>query len=121
MKNKFKEISNPGYKSHIKIKAFSSELLLRVLEKMVHIRMVEQRLAKERELGLIGGPVHLGVGQEAIAAGLSEFLTSNDKIFGAHRSHSHLLSMNPDEYRLFAEVLGKDTGFSKGMGGSMHL
>jgi pyruvate dehydrogenase E1 component alpha subunit len=42
-------------------------------------------------------------------------------IFGAHRSHSHLLSVNPNPYKLFAEVLGKNTGFSKGMGGSMHL
>jgi TPP-dependent pyruvate/acetoin dehydrogenase alpha subunit len=42
-------------------------------------------------------------------------------VFGTHRSHSHLLALNPDFYRLFAEVLGKETGFSKGMGGSMHL
>ena len=46
---------------------------------------------------------------------------SHSRVFGAHRSHSHVLALNPDCYRLFAEVLGKKTGFSKGMGGSMHL
>ena len=85
------------------------------------IRFTEEKLAYERENGNIGGPVHLGAGQEAIAVGISNCLTSDDRIFGAHRSHSHLLSLNPDTHRLFAEVLGKETGFSRGMGGSMHL
>jgi len=65
--------------------------------------------------------VHLGAGQEAIAVGVSQNLNNTDRVFGAHRSHAHLLALNPDFYRLFAEVLGKETGFSKGMGGSMHL
>ena len=42
-------------------------------------------------------------------------------MFGAHRSHSHILALNPDPHKLFAEVLARSTGFSKGMGGSMHL
>ena len=88
---------------------------------MILIRKTEQYLAKARKEGLIGGPVHLGAGQEAIAVGISELLQSSDRVFGAHRSHSHLLALNPDFYKLFAEVLGKETGFSKGMGGSMHL
>ena len=65
--------------------------------------------------------MHLGAGQEAIAVGVAQNLQSTDRVFGAHRSHSHLLALNPDFYKLFAEVLGKSTGFSKGMGGSMHL
>ncbi len=121
MPNLFEEISNPNYCSKLVLDSLEKDTLLSCLKKMIHIRKVEQRLALERKNNKIGGPIHLGVGQEAIAAGLSESLTANDKIFGAHRSHSHLLSMNPDEHKLFAEVLGKDTGFSKGMGGSMHL
>ena len=61
------------------------------------------------------------MGQEAIAVGISQNLKKTDRVFGNHRSHSHLLALNPDFYKLFAEVLGKETGFSKGMGGSMHL
>ena len=92
-----------------------------MLKSMFIIRKTEQQLALGRKNGLIGGPVHLGAGQEAIAVGISQSLQDTDRVFGNHRSHSHLLALNPDFYRLFAEVLGKATGFSKGMGGSMHL
>ena len=83
---------------------------------MILIRLTEEKLALERENGTIGGPVHLGAGQEGVAVGVSSNLNKKDMIFGAHRSHSHLLSVNPNPYKLFAEVLGKNTGFSKGMG-----
>ena len=88
---------------------------------MMLIRHSEHKLAQMKKEGMIGGPVHLGVGQEAIAAGMTQHLNASDRVFGAHRSHAHLLAINPDCYKLFAEVLGKATGFSKGMGGSMHL
>lgn len=105
----------------IVIKNYSADDLKRYLKTMIMIRKVEQQLALGRKEGIIGGPVHLGAGQEAIAVGVSASLQSTDRVFGAHRSHSHLLALNPDFYKLFAEVLGKDTGFSRGMGGSMHL
>jgi pyruvate dehydrogenase E1 component alpha subunit len=91
------------------------------LQTMLRIRRAEQKLAAKRKEGLIGGPVHLGVGQEAVAAGVASCLTSSDRVFGAHRSHSHLLAMGSSLRGLFAEVLGRDTGLSRGMGGSMHL
>ena len=115
-------LSDPTkFHSSISIDNLDSELLKKMLESMIVIRKTEQQLAVGRKNGLIGGPVHLGVGQEAIAVGISQLLQRTDRVFGAHRSHSHLLALNPDFYRLFAEVLGKATGFSKGMGGSMHL
>ena len=88
---------------------------------MVRIRMVEKKIAELYHEQEIRCPVHLSIGQEAIAVGVSQNLRKTDRVFGAHRSHSHLLALNPNFYRLFAEVLGKETGFSKGMGGSMHL
>lgn len=88
---------------------------------MMRVRAVERRLAEARRDGLIGGPVHLGVGQEAVAVGVSASLRSSDRVFGAHRSHSHLLALGSDVRRLFAEVLARSTGHSRGMGGSMHL
>lgn len=100
---------------------FDEKILKEFIRTMILIRKTEQKLAEGRRDGLIGGPVHLGAGQEAIAVGISHSLRVNDRVFGAHRSHSHLLALNPNFYKLFAEVLGKETGFSKGMGGSMHL
>ena len=122
MKNDLKELSDPTkFHSSILIDSFSNESLKEMLKLMIIIRKTENQLALGRKNGLIGGPVHLGVGQEAIAVGISHNLERTDRVFGGHRSHSHLLALNPDFYRLFAEVLGKKTGFSKGMGGSMHL
>jgi pyruvate dehydrogenase E1 component alpha subunit len=105
----------------IDIKSQDAEALLTQLQMMLRIRLAERCLADGRRDGLIGGPVHLGVGQEAIAVGVAAELRKTDRVFGAHRSHSHVLSTGASLHRLFAEVLGKDTGLSRGMGGSMHL
>jgi pyruvate dehydrogenase E1 component alpha subunit len=74
-----------------------------------------------RRDGHIGGPVHLGAGQEAVAVGISAHLRKSDRVFSAHRSHAHLLALGTDVRKLFAELLGKSTGLTHGMGGSMHL
>ena len=116
------KLFNPQeYHNPISIEGQDIKILKKILNLMLTIRKAEQQLALAKKNGLIGGPVHLGVGQEAIAVGISQNLKKTDRVFGNHRSHSHLLALNPDFYKLFAEVLGKETGFSKGMGGSMHL
>lgn len=94
---------------------------LHFLRTMLSIRLAEQQLALAKENSLIGGPIHLGVGQEAIAVGVTSELRASDRVFGAHRSHAHILAMNTNFRALFSEILGRKTGFSKGMGGSMHL
>jgi pyruvate dehydrogenase E1 component alpha subunit len=66
-------------------------------------------------------PCHLAIGQEAVPVGVSRELRATDRIFGAHRSHGHFLAAGGPLRRLFAEVLGRDNGASRGMGGSMHL
>lgn len=95
--------------------------LIKSMRNMMLIRAVECKLAEGRRDGLIGGPVHLSVGQEAVAVGVSKWVRNTDMVFGAHRSHSHLLALGSNIRKLFAEVLGKKTGLSRGMGGSMHL
>jgi pyruvate dehydrogenase E1 component alpha subunit len=105
----------------ISIKGHKVKTLKEILKLMMIIRKTEEKFALEKKRGLIKGPVHLGAGQEAIAVGISQNLKKTDRVFGNHRSHSHLLALNPNIYKLFAEVLGKKTGFSSGMGGSMHL
>ena len=91
------------------------------LKTMILIREVETSLADGRRLGQIKGPVHLGIGQEAIAVGVSSSLKSSDMVFGAHRSHSHILSLGTDLFQFFSEILGRYTGLCRGKGGSMHL
>jgi TPP-dependent pyruvate/acetoin dehydrogenase alpha subunit len=109
------------YQQAIDVTGLDIETLIAQLRMMLRIRLAERCLAEGRRDGLIGGPVHLGVGQEAVAVGIAKELLKTDRVFGAHRSHSHVLSMGSSLHRLFAEILGRDTGLSRGMGGSMHL
>ncbi len=109
------------YQNPIDVSGQDTSTILAQLQMILRIRLAERCLAEGRRDGLIGGPVHLGVGQEAVAVGVAAELRKTDRVFGAHRSHSHVLAMGSSLRRLFAEILGKDTGLSRGMGGSMHL
>lgn len=105
----------------LEIEDWDSATLCRLLGDMLTIRRAEQALGKLVTDGHVVCPVHLAVGQEAIPVGISLHLTARDRVFGGHRSHGHYLAMGGDIYQLFAEVLGKADGCSRGMGGSMHL
>lgn len=98
-----------------------TESLIACLRKMLEIRFAEEAIAALSVAGEALCPCHLGIGQEAIAVGLSAELRTSDRVFGGHRSHSHYLALNGSMDGLMAEVLGKVTGASRGMGGSMHL
>jgi TPP-dependent pyruvate/acetoin dehydrogenase alpha subunit len=91
------------------------------MRKMLLIRSAEDHIGKMVEAGKIRCPCHLAIGQEAVPVGVSRSLRPSDRIFGAHRSHGHYLALGGSLKALMAEVLGKDTGASRGMGGSMHL
>lgn len=91
------------------------------LRSMLTIRLAEEAIGALVEEGLARTPCHLAIGQEAIAVGVSSALRPSDRVFGGHRSHAHLLALGGDLDGLFAEILGKATGLSRGMGGSMHL
>ena len=94
LQNKIKDLFDSTKKQEaLDISKEKPDFLKSCLEQMLRIRITEQKLALERQKGNIGGPVHLGVGQEAIAVGISSQLNKNDMIFGAHRSHAHLLAM----------------------------
>ena len=88
---------------------------------MLRIRLVEERIADlypEQEMRC---PVHLSIGQEAVAAGICAALNPDDLAFSGHRNHAHYIAKGGDLRRMFAEVYGKATGCCKGKGGSMHL
>jgi len=94
---------------------------LRYLRDMLLIRLAEQQVALFVDEGKAKAPCHLGIGQEAVAVGVSAALRPTDRVFGGHRSHAHYLALGGDLYRMLAEILGKADGASHGMGGSMHL
>ena len=97
------------------------EALLAGLQRMILIRVVEEKIGDMVSQGVVKCPCHLAIGQEAPAVGVAGFVRRGDRVFGAHRSHSHFLALGGSPHGLLAEVQGKDTGVSRGMGGSMHL
>jgi acetoin:2,6-dichlorophenolindophenol oxidoreductase subunit alpha len=94
---------------------------LAMLERMWLIRAFEERASELYARGHIGGLLHLGIGQEGSAVGLSAALAPGDRLFGGHRAHAHALARGADPTRLLAEILGRATGSCGGKGGSMHI
>ena len=94
---------------------------LQLYRSMLLIRRVEERLARSHQQGLIHGACHTYVGQEAIASGVCAHLDAGDAVFSTHRGHGHALAKGMDPGRLMAELYGRETGCSRGRGGSMHL
>jgi TPP-dependent pyruvate/acetoin dehydrogenase alpha subunit len=85
------------------------------------IRRVEEEIARVYPTDKIKSPVHLSIGQEAIAVGVCEALQPQDIAFGTYRSHALFLAKGGDLKGMIAELYGKATGVARGKGGSMHL
>ena len=100
---------------------YSEEILANLYIMMLKIRLSEESLVEPIITCEVKCPVHLYTGQEAIAAGFGAVLTERDAIFGTHRSHGHYLAKGGGLNEMIAEIYGKDTGCSRGRGGSMHL
>ncbi len=96
------------------------EKSLRAYRKMVRIRAFEQKLDELFRRGELPGFVHLYSGEEAVAVGVCEALTIDDKITSTHRGHGHLIAKGADIRGMMAELFGKATGTCRGFGGSMH-
>lgn len=116
-----KYLEYDSFSNDLDLGCLEPSLLIDILRKMILIRLAEEKIADNISIGKINCPCHLAIGQEAVAVAVAMNLKGGDKTFGAHRSHSHYLAQNEDTYSLFAEVLGKFDGCSKGMGGSMHI
>jgi TPP-dependent pyruvate/acetoin dehydrogenase alpha subunit len=94
---------------------------INLLEKMLRIRCIEEELANRYKEQQMRCPMHLCIGQEAIAVGVCENLTASDKMYSNHRAHGHYLAKGGDARAMVAEIYGKETGCCGGRGGSMHL
>lgn len=95
--------------------------LMDALGRMVLTRATEEWIGDMVSQGHVRCPCHLAIGQEAPAVAVALAVRPGDRVFGAHRSHAHYLALGGSVRRLLAEVQGKATGSSGGMGGSMHL
>ncbi len=101
--------------------ALSKDQLLDMLDKMLLGRRFEERAAEMYAMQKIGGFCHLYIGQEAVAVGSIAALQPDDYILCSYREHVHALVKGTEPRRVMAELFGRETGISRGKGGSMHL
>ncbi len=88
---------------------------------MVLIRRFEEKVAEMYTRGKIGGYVHLNIGEEASIVGAYSALAESDIVFTSYRAHGHAIARGIEPRRVMAELFGKETGVSRGRGGSMHM
>ena len=101
--------------------AISNEQMKDMYVKMRRIRDFESTAAKLFAEGKIPGFVHLYLGEEAIAPAVCECLRDDDFITSTHRGHGHIIAKGGDLNLMMAELFGRETGYCKGKGGSMHI
>ena len=99
----------------------SLEKWLRMYRRMQMIRVFEEQVNELYTRALMPGLAHLYVGEEAVAVGICEALRADDYITSTHRGHGHCLAKGASPDRMFAELLGKEAGYCRGKGGSMHI
>ena len=97
------------------------EKWLHAHRQMVSIRLFEEQVNEVYTRALMPGLAHLYSGEEAIAVGICEALRVDDYITSTHRGHGHCLAKGAAPDRMFAELLGKEAGYCRGKGGSMHI
>jgi acetoin:2,6-dichlorophenolindophenol oxidoreductase subunit alpha len=99
----------------------STDRWLRAYRQMVKIRLFEERVNELYRSAKMPGLAHLYIGEEAVAVGICEALRQDDYITSTHRGHGHCLAKGAAVDRMFAELLGKEPGYCRGKGGSMHI
>jgi len=98
-----------------------SEQLLHMYRQMMTVRLFEEQVNDLYTRALMPGLAHLYIGEEAVAVGICEALHRDDYITSTHRGHGHCLAKGAAPDRMFAELLGKEAGYCRGKGGSMHI
>jgi TPP-dependent pyruvate/acetoin dehydrogenase alpha subunit len=101
--------------------ALTPEKQLEMLRTMQTIRRFEERASDDYQAGDIYGVVHCYIGEEAVAVGICAALNKDDQIISTHRGHGHCIAKGADLKRMMAELYGRQTGYCKGKGGSMHI
>ncbi len=100
---------------------FPSSLLEQFYAELFLIRKVEEEIVRLYPSDKIKSPVHLSIGQEPVSVGVCQALSPQDAVFGTYRNHALYLAKGGDLRKMMAELFGKDSGCTRGKGGSMHL
>jgi TPP-dependent pyruvate/acetoin dehydrogenase alpha subunit len=98
-----------------------TERFLQMYRRMVAIRLFEEQVNDLYTRALMPGLAHLYIGEEAVAVGICSALRADDYITSTHRGHGHCLAKGAELHGMFAELLGKEAGYCRGKGGSMHI
>jgi acetoin:2,6-dichlorophenolindophenol oxidoreductase subunit alpha len=98
-----------------------AEQALGLLRTMWRIRLFEERVGQLKRADEVHGLIHLSVGQEGVAAGVCTQLRADDAIYSGHRAHGHAIAAGAPLERVMAELMGREGGLCRGLGGSMHL
>jgi pyruvate dehydrogenase E1 component alpha subunit len=99
----------------------SIETLKQFYYDMLLIRRFEEKAGQLYGMGLIGGFCHLYIGQEAVVTGITSAQEPQDTVVTSYRDHAHMLACGMDPKGIMAELTGRETGYSRGKGGSMHM
>jgi pyruvate dehydrogenase E1 component alpha subunit len=99
----------------------TQEQELSAYRQMLLIRRFEEKAGQMYGMGLIGGFCHLYIGQEAVVVGIQMTLKDGDEVITGYRDHGHMLACGMDPKGVMAELTGRQHGYSKGKGGSMHM
>ena len=95
--------------------------LHRLYEQMLLIRRFEEKAGQLYGMGQIGGFCHLYIGQEAVVVGMQSMARPDDTVVTSYRDHGHMLACGMEARGVMAELTGREGGYSKGKGGSMHM
>jgi acetoin:2,6-dichlorophenolindophenol oxidoreductase subunit alpha len=106
---------------HDVIEELGPEFLKQMLQNMHDIRAFEERAEQLYSLGKVHGTMHLSIGQEGTAVGASSAMDDGDYLLNHHRGHGHCLAWGSSIDRMMAEFMGKESGYCRGRGGSMHI
>jgi pyruvate dehydrogenase E1 component alpha subunit len=116
-----KPASTQSTSSKSEVPAFTKEQELEALREMLLIRRFEEKAGQMYGMGLIGGFCHLYIGQEAVVVGMQMAIKDGDQVVTGYRDHGHMLSTGMEPKGVLAELTGRQGGYSKGKGGSMHM
>ncbi|MEZ4518110.1 MAG: thiamine pyrophosphate-dependent dehydrogenase E1 component subunit alpha [Chloroflexota bacterium] len=103
------------------LKSLGAERTQEMLLRMMLIRAFEEKALELYSLGRVHGTMHLSIGQEGSAIGAGTAMADGDYLLNTHRGHGHMVAWGGDINRMMAEFLGREAGYCRGRGGSMHI
>ena len=120
-KAKLKRKSSRRPVKDFKVNSLSNDKLINLYKQMLLIRRFEEKAGQLYGMGSIGGFCHLYIGQEAVVVGMQSISVFGDSVITSYRDHGHMIACGMDPRGVMAELTGRESGYSKGKGGSMHM